>query len=648
MSPEFNTAAIRIRSILSFNASFYSIMSAQEGSKPQPFESLNPAEAICGRWLRGSVRALAWLTEPLLKFNALDQCYQDLRQRRNPNQPFFETGLAVLNARLKISEADLERIPKEGPVIVVCNHPFGGIDGVAVGALLQRIRSDSKLMVNFMLGRLEGIEPHVVQVDPFGGEDSKSRNLKGVRDCLSWLKQGGLLATWPAGTVSHLHVRKRQVTDPQWAENLAILIRRSKATVVPVYIPGRNSWFFQLAGCLHPRLRTLLLPREMMARRGSQIEIRVGSSISAARLDRFTSDRQLMDYLRLRSYILQSRKVAERLSFRQRFHRRYSRGKAIAAAQPAEVLQREIDQLPAAQKLTEHNEYAVYYGRAQQMPRLIMELGRLRELTFRAVGEGTGKAVDLDPFDQTYLHLFLWNHAKSELVGAYRLGPTDEILPLQGKHGLYTATLFRYRSEVLRRLNPALELGRSFIVDAYQRKHMTLGLIWRGIGEYIARHPRYAILFGPVSISREYQSLSKNLIVHYLNETNLDPDLSSKIKARKPPRSRFFGSLDKGSFSKSVRDIEDVSALISEIEREVRGVPVLLRHYLKLKATMLSFNVDPDFNDCIDGLVLVDLRSTPVNALERYLGKTGAQKFLSYHEVRQPEPESTSVVGIQG
>lgn len=621
-------------------------MRSQDEFCPKAFESLNPADAIGNRWLRGLARGLCWLTEPFLKVNCLDRTYQALRQRLNSEQAFFETAMDVVNARLQVSERDLERIPKEGPVIVVCNHPFGGLDGIAAGALLQRVRPDSKLMVNFMLGRLEGMGPHVIQVDPFGGEGSKSRNLKGLRECLSWLKQGGLLATWPAGTVSHLHLRKRQVTDPQWAENLAILIRRSKATVVPLYIPGRNSWLFQLAGCLHPRLRTLLLPREMMARRGSEIEIRVGRPISAARLDRFSSDRQMMDYLRLCSYILQSRKVAERVSFRQRFHRRHSEGKAIAAAQPPEALQAEIDRLPAAQKLTEHKEYAVYYGRAHQIPRLLMEIGRLRELTFRAVGEGTGKAVDLDPFDQSYLHLFLWNHAQSELVGAYRLGPTDEILPIQGKRGLYTATLFRYRSEVLRHLNPALELGRSFIVEAYQRKHMTLGLIWRGIGEYIARYPRYAILFGPVSISREYQSLSKNLIVHYLKETNLDPALANKVKARKPPRSRFFGSLDRSSFSQSVRDIEDVSALVSEIEREVRGVPVLLRHYLKLKATMLSFNVDPDFNDCIDGLVLVDLRATPVNALERYMGKTGSQSFLSYHEVRQPEPEVTSVVGM--
>lgn len=618
------------------------IMSSPDELSLAPFKSLNPADAIGSPLLRGGMRALSWFTEPVLKFNALDRCYQHLRQSLSEDEGFFETALKTVDAHLKISDRDLERIPTEGPVIVVCNHPFGGLDGIAVGALLQRVRPDSKLMVNFMLSRLEGIGKHIITVDPFGGDDSKARNLKGVRDCLKWLKQGGLLATWPAGTVSHLHLDKRQVTDPQWAENLAVLIRRSKATVVPLYIPGRNSSFFQLAGCLHPRLRTLLLAREMMAKRGSKIEIRVGSTITAARLDRFDSDRQLMDFLRLRSYILQSRDVAERLSFRQRFHRRHSRGKALAAAQSTQVLAEEVDALPVSQKLATHNEYAVYYARAGQIPSLLNEIGRLRELTFRAVGEGTGKALDLDAFDQTYLHLFLWNHAKSELVGAYRLGPTDEIMAKQGKHGLYTTTLFRYRSAVLRHLNPALELGRSFIVEAYQRKHMTLGLIWRGIGEYIARNPRYAILFGPVSISREYQSLSKNLIVHYLNETNLDPALANKVKARKPPRSRFFGSLDRASFSKSVRDIEDVSALISEIEREVKGVPVLLRHYLKLKATMLSFNVDPDFNDCIDGLVLVDLRSTPRNALERYMGKTGAEGFLSYHEVRQPELESTT------
>lgn len=600
-----------------------------------PLESLYPARYIKNPFLRRVGGFFLGILEPVLRFSALDRLYQDLRSRDVRQKGFFEEALDVLGVKIKVLEKDLARIPSSGPVIVVCNHPYGGLDGVAMGALLQRLRPDNRLLVNHMLSRIEGIEPHVITVDPFGGEGARQRNLQGMRRSIQWLKSGGLLAVWPAGTVSHFHWRSRQITDPQWAENLAPIIRRTQATVVPIYFPGRNHWFFQLAGCLHPRLRTLLLPGELVRKRGAEIEMRVGRPISATRLNGFGSDRQLMDALRLRTYILQNRYVDDRVTFHNWKRRLHARGEAIADPQPPEVLRSEIDRLSEAHCLVHHNEYRVFHARAPEIPQILKEIGRLREITFRAVGEGTGKLLDLDEFDKTYVHLFLWNDEKNEIVGAYRLGLTDEILPRDGKYGLYTTTLFRYRSKVLRNLTPGIELGRSFIVEAYQRKHLSLGLIWKGIGQFLVRYPRYYILFGPVSISQEYQSLSKNLMVHYLKDTNLNSEFASMVKARKPPRSHFFGSLDRQSFSRSVRDIEDISALISEIEREEKGVPILLKQYLKLNATILSFNVDPAFKNCIDGLVLVDLRSTPTKILERYLGESGARSFQAYHEVRQ-------------
>lgn len=604
-------------------------------SEDSPLESLNPGRYIKNPLMRCIGGIGLKVMEPILRFSAIDRLYQELRARDTSKTGFFEEALNVLGVKIKVREKDLSRIPVTGPVIIVCNHPYGGLDGVAMGALLQRLRPDSRLMVNYMLSRLDGIQPYVIPVDPFGGEGARRRNLQGVRDSIQWLNAGGLLAVWPAGTVSYFHWSHRQVTDPQWAENLAPIIRRTQATVVPVYFPGRNHWIFQLAGCLHPRLRTLLLPGELVRKRGAEIEMRVGRPISASRLDGFASDRQMIDALRLRTYVLQNRYVDARVSFHHWKRRRHARGEAIAAPQPAELLRAEIDKLSEAHCLVKHNEYRVFHARALEIPRVLKEIGRLREITFRAVGEGTGKLLDLDEFDNTYVHLFLWNDDKNEIVGAYRLGLTDEILPRDGKYGLYTTTLFRYRSKVLRNLTPGIELGRSFIVEAYQRKHLSLGLIWRGIGQFLVRYPRYYILFGPVSISQEYQSLSKNLMVQYLKETNLNTEFASMIKARKPPRSRFFGSLDRQSFSRSVRDIEDISALISEIEREEKGVPILLKQYLKLNATILSFNVDPAFKNCIDGLVLVDLRSTPTKILERYLGESGTQSFQAYHEVRE-------------
>jgi len=571
------------------------------------------------------------LLDPLLQINGLNSRYRQLLEKRTAESgSFFDQGLEVLGVQYEISDSDLKKIPVEGPVFIVANHPYGGVDGLILGSIMDRVRPDSKLLVNSLLDRIDHMGGRCFYVNPFGGDRAARANFKGMKDSLKWLRDGHALGTFPSGTVSHLRLRARRVTDPNWAENIAPLILKTKATVVPVYFTGRNSGLFQLAGLLNPRLRTALLGREMLVSNSRCIGIRIGNPISAQRLRHFQSPREIMDFLRLRTYILQSREVADKTIFLPD-NRKASSGKPIVRSQPVEMMEEDMRTLPPESILIDKDPFVVYAARAEQLPHVLKELGRLREITFRTVGEGTGEPTDLDKFDEDYWHLFIWNRKEKEIVGAYRLGLTDEILPGKGKHGLYTTTLFRFKGKVMASLDPAIELGRSFVVEKYQRKPISLGLLWKGIGQFIVKHPKYCTLFGPVSISKEYQSLSKNLMVAYLRENNLDPDLASKVKARHPVKSKQFGSLDRGSFKRSVRDIEDVSALISEIEREARGVPVLLRQYLKLNATILSFNVDPAFNDSLDGLILVDLRKSDRRTLEKYMTPSGAGKFLEYH-----------------
>ncbi len=593
------------------------------------------------------------MSEPLLHTDSLNRHHRELLSlRQYDTGSFFDQCLSVLDIRYKVSEEDLERLPRSGPVFLVANHPYGGVDGIILGSLMDRVREDNKLLVNFLLRRIDDMGGRCIYVDPFGGADAAKANLKGMKESLRWLREGHAMATFPSGTVSHLRWGRRRVTDPVWAGNIAPLILKTGATVVPVYFGRRNSNLFQLAGLLHPRLRTLMLPREMMRARRRVIEVRIGNAISAKRLERFSSNREVMDFLRLRTYILQNREVADNTVFIPE-NRRAISGKPVIARRPVEDLEAEIAALPSQALLLEHDDFAVYAAGAADIPKILRELGRLREITFRVVGEGTGESIDLDRYDADYWHLFIWNRREREIIGAYRLGLTDEILPAKGKQGLYTATLFRIRSDVLRSMGPAIELGRSFVVEKYQRKPVSLGLLWKGIGRFIAQRPDHFTLFGPVSISNEYRGLSKNLMVTYLKEHNLDPILAAKFKARNPARSRSFGSLDRSSFRRSVRDIEDVSALISEIEREERGVPVLLRQYLKLKATLLGFNVDPAFNNCLDGLMLVDLRRTPVKVLERYMGEEGARRFLRHHRLAAdrglaPNPFRRSDTSVTG
>ncbi|MGC6455765.1 MAG: GNAT family N-acetyltransferase [Coraliomargaritaceae bacterium] len=309
----------------------------------------------------------------------------------------------------------------------------------------------------------------------------------------------------------------------------------------------------------------------------------------------------------------------------------------VASAQLRDCLRKEIDRLPKSSCLVTHNEFQVYCAHASKIPFCLKEIGRLREETFRSVGEGTGETDDLDSFDSYYQHLFVWDHRLENIVGAYRLGRVDKIVKERGKNGLYTATLFKFRREFLDQIGPALELRRSFISLNYQKKYSSLALLWRGIGEFVVRNPRYKTLFGPVSITNAYNRLSKDLMVHYLREHNFDEELSYLVQARTPPKAKnIVRGISIKNIGQSLDSLGAVSAIISGIEADKKGIPVLLRHYLKLNGSLLSFNVDRAFGNVIDGLILVDLLKSDPKILERYMGKAGYHTFLQYSSSGMP------------
>lgn len=547
---------------------------------------------------------------------------------------FFTKALRVLQIQFEIASEDYERIPQSGPLLVVANHPYGGVDGIILGALLKHIRPDAKLMGNFLLAKMDGIRGSLITVDPFDEGSSAKANLAGMRAALRHLREGNCLGVFPSGEVSHFRWSNRAIVDPPWSPHVVSLARKTAATVVPVYFKGRNSLLFQLLGLLHPRVRTLMLPREMCRMKGQSVRIKIGQPIPPDRLERFEGKTAATEYLRLNTYSLNSlasKSGKLRFPFRSASAAK-TKLEPLAPAQEPGLLQAEVDKLPLEQRLVEHGDLEVYFARAKQIPFLLHEIGRLREETFRAVQEGTGQAEDLDHFDEYYVHLFLWNKSEAEIAGAYRIGLADEIVGQHGIKGLYTSTLFKYRPDFLDKIGPSLELGRSFIRIKYQRKHSSLSLIWRGVGEFIARHPRYRVLFGPVSISDAYNSISKNLMVHFFREHSFDGEMSQLVSAKKPPKSKTnLRGASLKNIAESITSVDSVSAIISGFEDDKKGIPILLRHYLKLNGVLISFNVDPAFNDVIDGLILVDLMKSDPRLLERYFGKTAYSKIASFH-----------------
>jgi putative hemolysin len=560
--------------------------------------------------------------EKLLRLDRLDRLWEDVPgadDRLIANHP-----LTLLNVRPQVSERDLALIPKQGPVVAVSNHPFGLIEGAILPSLFLSVRPDVKIMANHLLASMPETNRLCIYVDPYGGQRAARANHKGLKDAIAWLKQSGLLAVFPAGEVSHLNLKERSITDPEWSHSVARLIRITGATVLPVYFLGANSAWFHLLGCLHPRVRTALLPHEFFNKHNRDIEVRIGSPITPAKIRAYQDDVALIRYLRRRTYLLQNRLAPKQAATRQF---QIARAEPPAAGVLGELLAGEVAKLAPGRTLVSTEDFTVLLAKAGEIPNVLHEIGRLREVTFRQVGEGTGKPIDLDRFDDRYWHLFVWNRHASEVVGAYRLGPSDEILPRFGSKGFYTSQLFQWKRTFLDRISPALELGRSFVRPEYQKTYAPLLLLWKGIGQFLIRNPQYKLLFGPVSISNGYTAASRHLMVKFLSAYRQSPELAPLVRARNPFRQRPPKLTDE-LIGATVWDVEELSALIADVETDRKGVPVLLKQYLKLGGELVAFHVDRRFADALDGLIVVDLRKTDVRVLERYMGKDGAGQFL--------------------
>lgn len=571
------------------------------------------------------------LVERVLKTGRFGRLYSQARSGRQGS--VLEGLLEALSVTYQASDEDMRRIPQKGPVLVVANHPFGMLEGAILGSLLLRARPDLKVVTNYLLSGIPELRGHCIFVDPFQHSKSKSFNYRAMKESLQWLRQGGMLVVFPAGAVSELNFLNGQTMDPAWSEHVARLARLTRAAVLPVFFKGRNSVPFHALGRIHPLLRTVQLPKELMNKAGQAIEVRIGAVVPGEAIAAMPRDQEAIRYLRWRTYLLAGRgepdarllpKLMERL-------RSLRPEQPVADPGPEGAIIEEIRNLSAEHCVLDSGEFRVYLAAAPEIPAALRELGRLRELTFREVGEGTGNPLDLDRFDAYYRHLLLWHTGRQELAGAYRIGDTRRILPRLGIAGLYTSTLFEYDRRFFEAVGPALELGRSFVRAEYQRQYAPLLLLWKGLGQAIARDPGTPILFGAVSISNDYSRSSRDLIAHFFHARRDSGEMARLVRPKHPFRPAAVKNWDGAAIAQFFRDLDSLSGAVADLERDHKGVPVLLRQYAKLGGSVLGFNVDANFSNALDGLILVDLRRTDAPLLERYMTKEGATRFREVH-----------------
>jgi putative hemolysin len=540
-----------------------------------------------------SLSALPPVLGRLLGISALERLYAQAVTRDDGS--FVERALDVLDVSWRVPAGDLANVPREGPAVVVANHPFGGLDALVLLAMLGRVRGDVRVLANRYLGAIGALRGQLFLVDPFGGAGAARRSVPALRAALRWLEGGGALLAFPAGEVASFQPIPGRVVEAKWSPVPLRLARRAHAPVVPAFVAGSNGPVFHAAGLLHPRLRTLLLPRELLRSTSRDVQVRVGAPVVVSDAEAVALARELRD----RVLALGRPAAAPR-----------TRPARIARPESRAHLAAELESLPSTAHLAEAGEWRVVLVRGHERPAVLRELGRLRELSFRGVGEGTGRARDLDRFDLTYGQLVLWNASRREIAGAYRLTTVGRDVPGRGVRGLYTSTLFSYEPSFFRRVGPSVELGRSFVRREYQRKSAPLALLWKGIGAFVKRH-ECTTLLGAVSMSARYPVRARNLVAAYLAERRRDAELASSVRPRNPVEM---------AGCHVARTAAELDALLRRPENGGRGLPVLVRRYLKLGAVFAGANVDPDFGDATDFLLVVDVGGMPEAFKRRYLG----------------------------
>ena len=560
-------------------------------------------------------RRVASAAYRLLELDEVNRVHHKFHDSFGPE--FSAHVLEEVGIRYEIAPEQLDRIPWEGGFITVSNHHYGSLDGMILSAVVGSRRPDYKILTTFFLSLIPSLKDSFIGVDNFSAGGAKS--ISGIRAALGHLGEQHPLGLFPAGEVGTWQKGKNKssvtdgkiVEDIPWADNIIKLIKKSGFPVIPIYFEGGNSKSFHVLGKIHPRLRTARLIHEVFNKPGQVIRVRIGQPIAVADIAAMDIP-TLGKFLRSRTYALEGQLQTPPTPSGQTV--------ATPVAEPvaADEVRAEMAKMDR-HILFENGDYRAYLIPAPEAPVVMRELYRLREETFRAIGEGTGLALDTDEYDAYYKQMILWHVPNQEIAGAYRLGFGPEIMKKHGgRSGFYSDTLVRYGDKAAPLLSRSMELGRSFIIRKYQREVQPLRLLLTGLAVSVLRHPELEYYSGPVSISNDIPHFYKSLIVDYVTKNYPMAD-ASRIAQPSHPFAPDFLAVNPDDLHIAAGNIDALDRALLSLSDGKYRLPVLVRKYFSCGARLVCFNVDPLFCDSLDGLIFLKYSDFPKNTTRAVL-----------------------------
>ncbi|MEN9488068.1 MAG: hypothetical protein RL494_333 [Bacteroidota bacterium] len=555
-----------------------------------------------------------WLLMKALKISTLNKIYD--RNKHLSELEFLNAILDEFQIKFEIPEEDLKRLPKDGAYITISNHPLGGIDGILLLKLMLEREPNFKIIANFLLHRIEPMKPYIMPVNPFEDHKDAKSSVIGLKETLRHLRDGKPLGMFPAGEVSTYKDGKIMVDKP-WEEGAMKVIRKAQVPVVPIYFHAKNSRFFYFLSQINDTLRTAKLPSELLTQKDRVIKVRIGKPISVAEQNEHESLEEYSEFLRKKTYMLSNPFEKESKLLTVPTLKIPKNPKEIVIGANQDKMIAEVESLRKGDyRLLQSKNYEVFLVEADKIPNVLHEIGRLREITFREIGEGTNESTDIDAFDKYYHHMFLWDSDENRIAGAYRMGLGSQIFAKYGINGFYLQDLFRFEPELYDMMSKSIEMGRAFICKEYQQKPMPLFLLWKGIVHTTLRYPEHNFLIGGVSISNQFSDFSKSLMIEFMKSNYYDPYVAQYVHPKKEYKVKLKDADKDFIFDEAEADLVKFDKIIDELEPGNLRLPVLIKKYIKQNARVIAFNVDPLFNNAVDGLMYIRIADLPESTVK--------------------------------